>query len=120
HTGGAVRLQPHRVDNRVGTATCGEIAQLFDNRVGQIVGEDAVTLRHLAPLPYRIHREHPKTVVHADPRDELPDGAEPEHSECAAFRNIGILDSLPGSRQDIAEVKVAIIWQTASHPNVVV
>jgi len=56
--------------------------------------------------------------VRADAAGEVPDWPEAEHDERAAVGNAGVNDALPGGRQDVAEVRAAVVRRTVGELDV--
>ena len=106
-----MRLHADRIQHGVRPASVGERAQQVEHVIREAESLNPVPFRHLAALLDRVDRDHAVPEVPADAGRELADGPETDHREGAAIRNIRVLHTLPGRRQDVAEKQVALVGQ---------
>ncbi len=115
-----MRLEPDGIDDRVRPASFRQVSDLVDDRIGEVVGEDAAVLRHGTALGDRLDGEHPIPPVHAGTGYELADGPQTQHGQSSAFGDLGVLHALPGCGQDVAEIQVPVVGELRPDTDVVV
>ncbi len=116
----AVGLHADGIHDSVGPATLGEVDEFVDHAVGEVVGQDAVTLGHRSALGLGLDREDAIPQVHADAGGELSDRPQPHHRQGSPFGDVRVLHALPGGGDDVAEEEVAVVGQVVADADVVV
>jgi hypothetical protein len=117
----AVRLHAHRVDHGVGAAAVGQLA----DHLGEVILV-LKQVEHLGPAPadaleplgHEIDADHAVTPVERYARGHVPDRAKAEDGDASAVRDAGVLDRLPGRRQDVRQVDEALVRKLFRHLDV--
>ena len=111
---GAVRFHPDRIDDRIGAAPVGHLANHVTklSAVGiEIDSAYAARCRSCQSFGYPIDGDDVIAEVPRDPGRHVADGAKAKDGHRAVLGDVGVGDRLPGGGQDIGEVDIAGVWR---------
>ncbi len=115
-----MRFHAHRVDDRVGTESAGEVADGITHIIDLVHVHrlDAACLRACESFRDSVDADDPCALMGGDASGHVADRAESEHGNRSPAGYLGVLDGLPCGRENVRQVHVARIRVLQRHLDV--